>query len=171
MSVKVELDVVGIASTLRALNKIDPELAKAARRQIKEAANPLVQNARRFVPSRAPLSGMANSGRLQWSTRARSSIRAQQSVARRKVGRTRRIDLIKVVQSSASGAMFDMAGRATAGKTPAGINMIQVLNSRYGRPSRSMWRDNQAAARITEKKLLEAVAELSAVINKIVGKE
>lgn len=172
MSLYPEIDVKGVASTLRALNKIDPVLAKTTRRRIKQAANPMVQDIRRFVPTQAPLSGMARNwegGRLKWSSRARSGVRANQGQGRKRVRNGYRIDLLKIVQSNPAGAVFDMAGKR-GGKNDQGRRMIEQLTARHGAPSRSMWKSEAATLQKTEKAIKSAIADLSAEINKLVGK-
>lgn len=168
MSLAPNFDVVGVASTIRALSKMEPELAKAARAQLKAAAAPLVQNARSNVPTKAPLSGFTR-GRLRWSPRTRNRITAKVSTGRVGKGKRRRIDLIKVVQPDAAGVVFDMAGKRPA-KTAAGAAMVRNLNARYGQPSRSMWRNVDRIEAIVTKNLREAVEDLSKTINRAIGK-
>lgn len=166
MSLTPSFNPTGIASTLKDLNQIDPQLAKAARTRIKEAANPLVAAARGFIPTDSPLSGMTRSKRLGWrSGSVRSGISAKVST---KPARNGHIPLLSVIQKNPAGAMWDMAGRASGGVTPQGRAMVRNL---AGRPSRSMWPAAEQTMPTVEENLRIAVRDLEDTMAVLLGKD
>ncbi len=168
MSLSIEVEVAGVADVLRELGRIDPELRKAAVATIKGALEPMAAAARVYVPGDPPLSGMARGRRMAWRTgRVRSGIRATVSV---KADRSGRIPLARIVQKDAAGAMWDMAGKASGGVTPAGRRMVAVMTQRNGAPSRAMWRPVAAYTSLTEESLRDAVAEVERVLNNELGR-
>jgi len=169
MSLTPSLEFRGVAASIRELGQIDPQLAKAAKARIKEAANPMVNTIRGFIPASSPMSGMARGKRLGWSSaRAKSGVTARSAT---KAARSGNIPLLSIVQRNAAGSMWDMAGKSSGGVTPSGRNMVKVLTERTGGPSRSMWRDSERLTAITEENLRIAVTDLEAVMNNRLGRD
>lgn len=167
MSLTPSFELYGVAATVKELGQIDPELAKAAKVRIREAANPMVNGARGFIPNEAPLSKWSNGGRTGWSTaRVKAGITAKVSTSRSK---TKEIRLLNVVQKDVAGAIFDMAGRRSNGNTLSGQNLIKVLNEGNGPASRSMWRAYKLYEQITTENLRLAVADLEELLNNRLG--
>lgn len=165
MTLTTSFNPTGVAATLKELGQIDPQLAKAAKARIKEAASPLVSTARGFIPTDSPLSGMTRSKRLGWqSGSVRSGISAKVST---KPARSGRIPLLSVIQKNPAGAMWDMAGRASGGATPQGRAMIRNL---AGQPSRSMWPAAEQAIPTVEENLRIAVRDLEDTMDLLLGK-
>lgn len=162
-----QFDVNGVAATIKELGRIDPELAKAARARLKETAAPLVAAARQLVPAPSPLSRWKAGGRIGWEAgRARSAITAKPSTA---APRGRRIKLLSVVQANPAGAVFDMAGRASGGRTPQGQAFIRNLNARYGTASRAMWRAAEQTRPQVEQALQTAVRDVEDTLSRRLG--
>ena len=160
---------LGVAASIRELSQIDPELAKAAKARMKEAASPMVNTVRGFIPTDSPLSGMKRANRLGWSTaRARSGVTAKVAT---KANRDGTIPLLRIVQNNAAASMWDMAGKASPGTTPAGRNMVKVMTERNGAPSRSMWKAADRMRAITEQNLRIAVTDLEAIMDNRLGRD
>ena len=75
------------------------------------------------------------------------------------------IRLVRIVQRDKLGSVFDMAGRGSSGRTPAGRQMIRNLN-RYGQASRSMWPAYERNKHRVELALIEAIDDMSATVNR-----
>lgn len=159
--------VYGVAASIDELGRIDKELAKAARARIKDAAGPLVQNARRFVPTGSPLSHWKAGRGDGWSATARSRITAKVAT---KAGRRSEIPLLRIVQNDKEGSIFDMAGRKSSGNTPQGRAFITSLNRRYGSASRSMWRGVPTIISTVETNLQLAVKDLEEQLDRRLGR-
>jgi len=141
--------VEGLKETLRVLGKFDTTLRKQFTKDFKRAVMPTIEAAQANVPSRPPLSGMANNwkGRPLWED-GKEEKRIKLKVDTRKA-RARNISkgvqwesvgTIRVIASGRGLAIFDMAGRksAASGDT-AGDRLIDRMNSRYRPASRAMW--------------------------------
>lgn len=167
MTFSPSFPLTGVASSITELGRIDPELAKAARVRMKEAANPMVAAARGFIPTGSPLSGMSRGKRLGWSTaRVRAGITAKVST---KPARNGYIPLLSVIQKNPAGAMWDMAGRRSNGNTAAGRNMVKVMQERNGGASRSMWPAAEATTLTVEENLRIAIVDLETTLSVRLG--
>lgn len=155
-------EVVGIQSALRRIGSVDRGLRTQLSRKFRQSGEPLRQSALAFVPSSAPMSGW-KTGRYKWDG-ARQGVRIKFST---KTDRSGSIRLLTLQQKNAAGAIYDIAGRASAGNTPQGQNMIRVLNERYGAASRSMWKGAEAALPEIEQLVSDAVDELAATVERL----
>lgn len=139
--------VRGLEQTLDTLKQMDPVLYKEAQKRIKADAKPMIIAARNAVPQQAPLSrwaapkqdaaGVERSGTARlpaWKGKPRNRINA--SVRRKNIKGTggKRV-IMRMVQSDAAGAVFDIAGK----KNPSGSQFNRNLTAKYGNASRSMW--------------------------------
>lgn len=129
----VRYEVVGLRGALRDLGKLEPELRKTLQKDFRTALNVVRDDARRAMPASAPLSGMAHGGRTGWSRKAATSITVKTSGRNR---RRRELTIAALALTNPAGSIYDMAGRASAGRTPQGRAMIAALG---GHPSRVMW--------------------------------
>jgi hypothetical protein len=143
MSATIRTDVTGVRQALRTLGKLDKEQRKEAVKSLKSAGAPLVQIARTEYPIRPPLSGMANRGRLNYS-----SGRVQQQVSIKVGGKQPpskdRYPVVTLQQTNAAGQLFSMAGmsnNAYSRATNSGQRRFsELLASRWGKPQRGMWK-------------------------------
>ena len=160
MSVKLD----GVKETLRAIRKIDPELLKEMNKEIKGVMIPIRDKARGYAPTAAP------GGLYNWDEGAYTKkITARNSAFRtfNSEGRLRRFPLYQaevarkgiyytaapskrnrngwssryiVANASASGAIYETAGRKNPGGDPksrsnnpgAGANFINRMGPLYG---------------------------------------
>jgi hypothetical protein len=139
MSAGISIKIENVPATLRALNKIDPDLRKKVPAEIKSYAQPIVADAKAALPSSAPMSGW-NRGRFKYSaSKARSGIRLQFKGTRPRNAPADAWPVLRVKSTNAAAAVFDIAGRKSTGKTTSGSRMIRQLNSTGGRASRTIW--------------------------------
>jgi hypothetical protein len=62
----LQFKIIGIAETVKALNAIDKDLVKEARKDLRTGAKPVAVAIKANIPTDAPLSGMVHSGRTAW---------------------------------------------------------------------------------------------------------
>jgi hypothetical protein len=143
----MKAQVVGLQETLRDLNKLDKELSKEIRKDIRKVVQPLADAITGSVPTGAPLSGMAHSGRTGWQNRKKVAVKLDTRKPRRHLDRPGRttINVVRVTTKDAPTAIADMAGKAggTQSRAPQSRrrpNFSRALTARLGPPSRFMWR-------------------------------
>lgn len=134
--VAIKLDVEGVAQTLSAIRKIEPDGLKALRRDIRNdsGVTAAISSIESQIPVVAPLSGMMNhNGRTQYRTpRVTASLRSP----RRAMSRSESSLVTLVTSPPKSGVGFllvDMAGRGSTGKTARGRAMIANLKTKASR--------------------------------------
>jgi hypothetical protein len=133
--VAIRLDVEGVAQTLAAIRKIEPDGLKALRRDIKNdpGISAAISSIQSEIPVIAPLSGMMNNGRTGYRTPRVSAVlrppRATMSSSES--------SLISLVASPPRGSvgfiLADMAGRGSSGKSARGRAMITNLKNKASR--------------------------------------
>lgn len=129
----------GVKYVLSQLNKVNPESRKELNKEVKAAAKPIVVKARGFVPATSPLSGWERTSETGWGKRAFDS-----NIMKRGIGFSTGSTkpnyrgfsyLAYFYNKSAAGAIYETAGRKTAGqkgKSPnphAGEQFIQALGA------------------------------------------
>jgi hypothetical protein len=165
--------VTGVRETLRDLRQIDPELKRTTNRRIRGAAEPLTQAIRRLIPSAAPMSGWTrgrygfDGGAASAGVRARIGGRVSHTSSGLGgfAGGSSSWPLLSMEQRDAGGAVFDIAGRSSSGRTPQGRQFIQNLN-RHGGASRSMWPGVEENIDIVQDEVKRAVDDMSDAINR-----
>jgi len=154
----------GVKETIALMRKVEPEMLKDLRKNIRTIVNPAVLAIKSGSPKVAPLSGMANNGRTAYST-PKVSVSITPGQRSRGLGSTTS-NLVSIT-ATGSGKVYgfdisDMAGRANnAGKyrqtrkfvdprtgdivrrriNGQGQNLINVLNARFGPASRFVYRN------------------------------
>lgn len=144
--------VSGVRETLRSLRKLDPELRKTTLRTVKAAAKPIKTTAEAALPDEIMRNWRnvpAKRGRVRggkgWpaydKAQAKKGIKIQFG-GRANVKATQ-WRLLRVVQTDASGAIFDIAGRNNPngnGTIQAATFMSNLTLAANGRkPSRTIW--------------------------------
>lgn len=152
----------GLAQVVVRLNRLDPGLRKEIQAQMKQEANPLIAAARSLLPAVSPLDNWYNWPRgLGPYTQKKAA--AGVKVTYQGSSKGNRIPLLTFQQTSAVGAIVDMAGRAGGtGKGSEGGDrgekMIDALNRRMGRrASRTMYPALEAKMPSVMKGLQDAV--------------
>jgi hypothetical protein len=132
------VELKGALALRKALKNFAPDLGKATQKEIAGLLRPVVKNARGFIPSQAPLSGWgkaSTTGRFpEWSSqeaRAGISYRTTPSKPNRKGFRA----LARIQNTSASGTIFETAGRVHAnGREQGSAFIVQARqNKNYGK--------------------------------------
>jgi hypothetical protein len=133
--VAIRLDVEGVAQTIAAIRKIEPDGLKALRRDIKNDAgiSAAISSIQSEIPVIAPLSGMINNGRTGYRV---PSVTAVLRPPRATMSRSES-SLVTLVASPPRGSvgfiLADMAGRGSTGNTPRGRAMIANLKKKASR--------------------------------------
>jgi hypothetical protein len=137
--------VRGLRETMVELRQADPVLYKKARTGMRKAVAPIVDDARKRIPN-VP-TGTRSNGKAAWGAwskapwdqgAARKGVAAKISL--KKENKKGQINLLVVVQKSAAGAVFDIAGKTSAHtKGARGAAFNRALSNRGGSASRSMW--------------------------------
>jgi hypothetical protein len=161
MTVNTGVTIIGAKETLRELSKLEPDLRKEIVKDFKQVVAPVIAEARRAIPSTAPLSGFARSWKggkvFPWeSSTVMKSIAAK--VDTRKRGNA--LAVMKVQLKSAGGTVSDMAGKR-GGSTNAGAAMIRNLEQRFGRASRFMWPSYERRANEVEQGMAGLVEKIT----------
>lgn len=164
MSFGTSAKVTGAKDVLKALKDLDPELRKETQAEMRRAVAPMQAAARDYVPSKPPLSGWRATGRLAWTNKARTGIKTR--IGGRYSKTANSWPLVTLIQSDPAGSVFDIAGRSSSGRDPRGQNLIAVLNARYGRASRSMWRAAEKTLPEVQDAVIAAVDAASQTIER-----
>ena len=162
MSLEAAVKLEGGSETIRALRDLDPKLRRETRKNIRNAAKPLQSAAKALVPAETPMSGWT-SGRYAFTGAAKAGVKTSISTRGRKSRTT--WPLVTLKQTNAGGAVFDMAGRRSNGKTAQGRQFIANLRNRHGRASRSMWRAAEAELPNIRKNVEQAVEKAARLTN------
>jgi len=81
-------------------------------------------------------------------------------------GAVRNLQVFTLSWLGSANEVFEMAGRESSGKTPQGKQMIQTLNSRYGRPGRILWNSYEKNRDVVDKELVKLVERVMAAVNR-----
>jgi hypothetical protein len=162
--------IIGLEETLRTLQEIDPVLYREGQKNIKRDVRPLVDEARSNTPSQTPLSNWKQSTSSAVTRSGASRLPAWEGNAKRKINTRMRRErvrgmggrrvLIRVVQGSASGSVWDIAGRINQSSTFA-----RNLTDRFGPASRGMWPAAEKKLPDVQKSVQKSVFDMEEVIN------
>ena len=137
-SVSATLQVEGVAEVLRALGKVNPELKKATIKRMKQAGDPMVNEARSLFPAATPLSNWGNWRGGYDGTAVNRGVKVAYRGSKVRGSESNTIPLLTLRQTNAAGAIYDIAGRSSNGNTPSGRAFIAQLRTN-GVASRAMW--------------------------------
>ena len=140
------IEAVGLKEALAQLNKIDKKLRRSITTEFKQIVDPVLEEAKRRLPDKAPLSGMArswtgNSGAelMHWQPdKVAKNIKAFTSgkkVRDAPGGFRQNLAVFGIRWGGPQATLFDMARKGT---------LSQSLQARYGSPSRIIWRAYEA---------------------------
>lgn len=170
MGSQVSVTIENVPATLRMLKKIDPDLRKKVPEQIKSYAQPLLNDAKASLPTTAPLSGW-NRSRFRWRAgTVRNGVKLQFKGTRPRNSPANSWAVLRLRSTTAPGAVYDIAGRKSSGRTQTGQIMIRELNSRHGRASRSIWPAVEKHADEIEKGIEKIFDDYAQIINKELAK-
>ena len=170
MGTQLSVTIENVPATLQMLKKIDPDLRKKVPEQIKSYAQPLLNDAKSSLPTTAPLSGW-NRSRFRWRAgTVRNGVRLQFKGTRPRNSPANSWAVLRLRSTTAPGAVYDIAGRKSSGRTQTGQIMIRELNSRHGRASRSIWPAVEKHADEIEKGIEKIFDDYAQIINKELAK-
>jgi hypothetical protein len=167
-----------IKHALVTLQMIDPELVKAARKPMMDAAKVIAADAKSRVPS-VPTGTHPRSGRPHWKKwggstgrdwdtgRVKAGIKGRYR-SPRKDGKYER-SIVSVIQSNAAGAIYDMAGKSGnfVQNPRIGNNFIGAMS---GKPSRTMWPAAEANMSSVMASIEKAREDMEKTINDRLGR-
>jgi hypothetical protein len=180
MSVVASVEVVGLKSALKELNKTNKALRVEIGKDIKKAAEPILGAIRELSPETAPLSGMDHRKRTGWKGGQDKNIvlKVDTRNARKRNAATgavfETVGTIKIIAKGGPLIMADMAGKAGGNKSRnafrARPNFHRALDGAIGRgASRFMWYGAEKNIDLFQKELEPIVARvMDAVGRKIV---
>jgi hypothetical protein len=140
-TVTSNIEIVGLKEALKTLNKIDKSLRREITKDYKRIVQPVIDDAKSLVPTKAPLSGMARSYKyksgfevLPWSQGYNQKIIAKintRNIKETSAGDKVNVGTFMIQWQGATGTLYDttMAGALGA-----------ALTARYGGRSRVMWK-------------------------------
>ena len=127
------------------LKEADPELRKQMDQEIKSFLTPVSSLAKSKVPGHV-LSGWEPDVEVggKWAAKAWDKNKVEKGITVRQGGTRRRGSATRsawrIANLSAAGSIYELAGRKSDGKTPAGKTFVEMLKQRGGEPSRLIWR-------------------------------
>lgn len=164
--INTTVQVEGVKATLKALKEIDPALRRAAIKEMKSAAQPMVNEVRSRMPLK-PLDNWGEGGRLGWDVnKARRSVKLRFGGKKIRGGSGNQYPLLRLVIQSPAATMYDMAGKRGQGKTPQGQVFVRVLTADWGRPSRLAWPAAEKHMDSVQRGVIEAIDKAAAEINR-----
>ncbi len=194
MAATTTLEVTGVKEALAYLNGVDKTYRREITRQYAEIVAPIVKDAQDHLPKQAPMSGWTRRYSVGGQERAQALGQTSRLVGRGTQrdnfsrasseatdllpwdgakqaklikpfvsGKKTKANTFGLKWNSKSAALFDLSGRA---KTPQGQQMITVLGSRFGGPSRVMWKSYERADDKLQDNMRKLIEEIMASVNK-----
>ena len=153
------IEVVGLKDALAELNKIDKKLRRSITTDFKKIVDPVLVEARRNIPTDAPLSGMARkwtgkSGAelMHWeASKVNKNLKAFTSgkkVREAPGGHRQNLATFGIRWGGPQATLFDMARTG---------RLSRQLQIRFGDPSRVIWRAYEQQKEIVNSEIFELV--------------
>jgi len=136
-------EVKGAIALRKALKEFTPDLAKETQKEIAGILKPISSKAKGFIPSSAPLSGWAKSNNGTWGNRVWSSSEAKRGIGYKttpsKVNRSGFRSLASIFNASASGSIYETAGRLNPQGRPQAplAKVVAPGHANFGKTIRS----------------------------------
>jgi hypothetical protein len=128
------VELQGAVALRKALKNYAPDLAKETQKEVAGHLRKVVNRARGFVPSSAPLSGWANDVG-DWDYRAFDSATVKRgisySTAPSKPNKRGFRSLARIFNASAAGAIYETAGRKNPQGLPAAQREKKFINGKF----------------------------------------
>ena len=160
-----ELNSIGNKPPLSGWNRAwDPRNARA---DLSDPVRRMVRETRLRLEAEGRIT--KRGGVFPWDTdQAKRMVKAKINTRqpRQFAGATRNLAVFTLSWLGAANQVFELAGRASGGKTPQGKQMIQALNERYGRPGRIIWRAYDKSRDEVDKEMRQLVERVMAQVNR-----
>lgn len=182
MAANFDSKIYGVAETFKALRAVDPDMTRQLLREMKKPGMAVAKMARTFVPSEG-LSGWGEWRGGYDSNAIRRGITASVTTGR---SRKRGNAVLRVLNKSAAGSIWELAGRASNGQPPRpginpktgysygnGVGFIDAIRRKSGEPaSRLIWHawdksDQAGAQEAVKSAVASAEAELQKKLDNI----
>ena len=182
MAEESEIVLVGIEETLEGLKKFDKDAVKRFNKVLNDVLTDAERAARGFVKADPPMRGWKTTDPLKpkKTTRGGAGWPAyNQGVIQQGIRKTKAQGKVRgdyttsagaLINNSAAGAIIEVAGRKTGG-TGTGIQFIRNLTDEIKNPSRLIWRAVDAKKKPAEIKVLAALNEAKADLQKNLDRE
>ena len=185
-----KIEVVGLGDTLKAMKVYSPNALKTYQREVRAAADIVVKTAREYIPAEPPMRGWRKippkrarstprphtdprtnpRGGAGWPIWNSAEIRAgiKPSIAKKRQRGESWGSLLRVENRSASGAIFEVAGRRSKGKSAGGRQFIRNLNA-FHSASRAIWRAYDENEKTVINAAQEAINKATTEFNRAVA--
>lgn len=182
MAEESEIVLVGIEETLEGLKKFDKDAIKRFNKVLNDVLTDAERAARGFVKADPPMRGWKTTDPLKpkKTTRGGAGWPAyNQGVIQQGIRKTKAQGKVRgdyttsagaLINNSAAGAIIEVAGRKTGG-TGTGIQFIRNLTDEIKNPSRLIWQAVDAKKKPAEIKVLAALNEAKADLQKNLDRE
>jgi hypothetical protein len=182
MAEESEIVLVGIEETLEGLKKFDKDAVKRFNKVLNDVLTDAERAARGFVKADPPMRGWKTTDPLKpkKTTRGGAGWPAyNQGVIQQGIRKTKAQGKVRgdyttsagaLINNSAAGAIIEVAGRKTGG-TGTGIQFIRNLTDEIKNPSRLIWQAVDAKKKPAEIKVLAALNEAKADLQKNLDRE
>jgi hypothetical protein len=165
-------EIKGAVELRKALRQFTPDLAKETQKEIAAILKPITTKARGFIPSSAPLSGWAKSGNGTWGNRVWSSSEAKRGVGYKtspsKPNRSGFRALARIVNASASGSIYETAGRLNPQGRPQAplAKVVAPSHSNFGKTIRSGSKNESVSNNPNAgQQFIDAMSRTSPIVN------
>ena len=182
MAEESEIVLVGIEETLEGLKKFDKDAVKRFNKVLNDVLTDAERAARGFVKADPPMRGWKTTDPLKpkKTTRGGAGWPAyNQGVIQQGIRKTKAQGKVRgdyttsagaLINNSAAGAIIEVAGRKTGG-TGTGIQFIRNLTDEIRNPSRLIWQAVDAKKKPAEIKVLAALNEAKADLQRNLDRE
>ena len=182
MAEESEIVLVGIQETLDGLKQFDKDAVKRFNKVLNDVLTDAERAARGFVKADPPMRGWKTTDPLKpkKTTRGGAGWPAyNQGVIQQGIRKTKSQGKVRgdyttsagaLINNSAAGAIIEVAGRKTGG-TGTGIQFIRNLTDEIKNPSRLIWQAVDAKKKPAEIKVLAALNEAKADLQKNLDRE
>ena len=182
MAEESEIVLVGIQETLDGLKQFDKDAVKRFNKVLNDVLTDAERAARGFVKADPPMRGWKTTDPLRpkKTTRGGAGWPAyNQGVIQQGIRKTKSQGKVRgdyttsagaLINNSAAGAIIEVAGRKTGG-TGTGIQFIRNLTDEIKNPSRLIWQAVDAKKKPAEIKILAALNEAKAELQKNLDRE
>lgn len=160
--------IYGAQDVMRALNQMDPAAKREIDKALRDAASDVVRIAKGYVDPQG-LSGWTKWRGGYDPVAIASEIKVKRGGSRKRGNITK--NFVGVRNWNPAGTIWELAGRKSSGKTPAGAAFIRNITARGGAPSRTVWAAaDSSEAGGAKDKIVEAMNRAAALVQSGIDK-